>query len=518
MISSTLYLPNSYGFLPENLPQVSQAPNHVRVIEGENLIAYARPLYTSVDNPNNHVLSSNQPYDGVAKLILTRTDGTFGCSGTLASDHVHVLTAAHCVADDSGNYVLQSGTATFRGNGNPITVGIDASNSKKYPAYDGDFIKGNDIAILKLVTSLPNVPGIPHATSGSSVSSTVYKTGFGLSGYFSSGSSSSAYPFGTQREGQNRYDAFADMMYSALGLQSGTDYVPQAIYQFDSDDGTAKHDAFGFFFGISNLGLENNEVMSASGDSGGPTIQNGKLVGITSYGISLQYTNKQTSDCTKQFGSPKLDSSCGEFAGDTRVASYSNWIDGILTLSNSNNPPTADAGGPYTGTVGNAISFDGSGSSDSDGTISSYSWKFGDGATSIVENPSHAYATPGTYTATLTVTDDDGATDTSTASVTINGGSSQIHISSITPNNVGRGNTVNAVISGSGFEPGVEVSLSNGSGPTPTISYQFVNENTINISISAKSNGPPKSSVFDVVVTNPDLSSDILVGGFTINP
>jgi len=44
--------------------------------------------------------------------------------------------------------------------------------------------------------------------------------------------------------------------------------------------------------------------------------------------------------------------------------------------------PVADAGGAYSGTEGVAISFDGSGSSDPDGTIVSWLWDFGDGESS----------------------------------------------------------------------------------------------------------------------------------------
>lgn len=50
-------------------------------------------------------------------------------------------------------------------------------------------------------------------------------------------------------------------------------------------------------------------------------------------------------------------------------------------------------------------------STDSDGTVVGWSWDFGDGGSSSVQNPSHTYAAPGTYTVTLTATDDDGATD-----------------------------------------------------------------------------------------------------------
>ena len=82
--------------------------------------------------------------------------------------------------------------------------------------------------------------------------------------------------------------------------------------------------------------------------------------------------------------------------------------------------PTANANGPYSADAGTAISMSSAGSTDSDGSISSYSWNFGDGTVnSTAANPTHTYATAGTYTVTLTVTDNDGEKDTSTTTATI---------------------------------------------------------------------------------------------------
>lgn len=55
-------------------------------------------------------------------------------------------------------------------------------------------------------------------------------------------------------------------------------------------------------------------------------------------------------------------------------------------------------------------------------TIASYSWDFGDASTSTLQNPSHAYATDGTYNVTLTITTTDGCTDDITYPVTITPG------------------------------------------------------------------------------------------------
>ncbi|MCJ7472022.1 MAG: PKD domain-containing protein [Actinobacteria bacterium] len=85
----------------------------------------------------------------------------------------------------------------------------------------------------------------------------------------------------------------------------------------------------------------------------------------------------------------------------------------------ANEIPTASPGGPYTATAGREITFDGSGSSDPDGSIVEYIWDFGDGSdyTGSEEIITHVYDQKGNYTIELTVVDDKG--DISVASVTV---------------------------------------------------------------------------------------------------
>jgi len=74
-------------------------------------------------------------------------------------------------------------------------------------------------------------------------------------------------------------------------------------------------------------------------------------------------------------------------------------------------PPIADADGSYSCYVHETLLLDGSGSYDPDGTIIKYEWNFGDETTGTGEKPSHTYSSTGTFTVTLTVTDNHDLTD-----------------------------------------------------------------------------------------------------------
>ena len=93
-----------------------------------------------------------------------------------------------------------------------------------------------------------------------------------------------------------------------------------------------------------------------------------------------------------------------------------------VQVGTSNLPPTAAfAFTPTNPAVNGWIQFDGSASFDPDGSIASYAWSFGDGSTDRGAVAWHRYTLPGTYTVTLTVTDDDGASDSVSQTVQIGG-------------------------------------------------------------------------------------------------
>ncbi len=300
-------------------------PFQPRIIEYGDLTAIAVPMYTTVDDPANHVVGSGGSLDGVGKIILTRSDGTFLCSGALLSTGLHVLTAAHCVTDDFGNFVLNSATVTFEGTVTE-TISVDVPNSSAHPKFNGNFIRGYDVAVLTL-TSAPSSDinrYVIDRNSCDDVGSTPIKTGYGKSG---TGDNGDTLPSGTKRTGQNLYDDVGDTMYSALGLKANKDFVKGGVLQYDFDNGIASTDAFGFFFSNPDTGLGTNEIKSAPGDSGGPS-QNGNVItGVTSYGITLTFTDGRTSDVTPGV----IDSSFGEFSGDSRVSKYADFIDKITS-------------------------------------------------------------------------------------------------------------------------------------------------------------------------------------------
>lgn len=134
-----------------------------------------------------------------------------------------------------------------------------------------------------------------------------------------------------------------------------------------------------------------------------------------------------------QVGSTQLETIDVAYIADKTPAGSTSTIDWVYPNSQTQNgaafeiaiPPfgwvnTAPVASFTSSIAGLVVTVDGSGSSDADGTIASYSWDFGDGGTATGATPAaHTYATGGTYVVKLTVTDNDGASNSTTSNITV---------------------------------------------------------------------------------------------------
>ena len=154
---------------------------------------------------------------------------------------------------------------------------------------------------------------------------------------------------------------------------------------------------------------------------------------------------------------------------------------------------------------GLTCSFNASGSSDPDGTILSYAWSFGDATTGSGATVSRTYATGGTHTVTLTVTDNAAATSQTANTVTVNAPP----VASFTFACSGLTCSFNA--SGSSDPDGTIVSyvwsLGDGtSGSGPTVSHTYTAGGTYSLLLTVTDNGTATSTqAQSVTVVPPDM-------------
>jgi parallel beta-helix repeat protein len=138
-----------------------------------------------------------------------------------------------------------------------------------------------------------------------------------------------------------------------------------------------------------------------------------------SYPIGGNYWDDYTG--IDEFSGPDQDQLGPDGIGDTPYEIDADSHDYYPLMAPSVIPPTADAGVDQTVAVGDTVTFDGSGSSD-DSAVENYTWTFtydGVGQELHEVEPTFTFDVVGTYTVTLTVTDDEGATDTDEVVITV---------------------------------------------------------------------------------------------------
>jgi secreted trypsin-like serine protease len=191
----------------------------------------------------------------------------FFCTGSLLPTGLHILTAAHCLTQDTigseeipGAFVTEGAKVFF-----DLPTGrseLDAAEFYVNPLWDGNYDNANDVAVIKLAGEAPAAAERYDLYRGSDEFSQPFtKVGYGRSG---NGNTGRTINDGRKRYGQNTYDAVLSATNDrALG--------------YDFDNGLATNDAFGTLFGTPNTGLGLKEVFLALGDSGGPNFINGLL-------------------------------------------------------------------------------------------------------------------------------------------------------------------------------------------------------------------------------------------------
>jgi DNA/RNA endonuclease G (NUC1) len=182
-------------------------------------------------------------------------------------------------------------------------------------------------------------------------------------------------------------------------------------------------------------------------------------------------------------------------------------------VESNTQPPLATATGPINALAeGGTASFSAAGSLDPNGTIASFSWDFGDGGAATGETVTHVYAQDGTYTARLTITDNDGLTDTATMVVNV---TNVVPVVNTVPNasvNVGVAYTV----SGTFQDPGADawtatVNWGDGSAPSSvalggrsfTLTHTYATADLYTVTVTIADDDSSAASTHSVTVVQP---------------
>lgn len=262
-------------------------------------------------------------YSGIAGLVIDRPEGQSICTGSLINSF-QLITAAHCLADTSGNIVASSLQSVFFPEGGGTYVDTAAS-FLLHPDYSGAVFDDHDIAIINLGTEAPAGLDRYGLYFDNALGSGFEVVGFGRRGQGDTGSTIDA---GLRRRGFNVFEALGIDLLPFLGINTADN-----IYLFDFDNGLAANDALGYWLGEQYAGLGllyDLESNTAPGDSGGPSFVGGRIAAVTSFGLTFSASDPETGEIFSSDILAGLNSSFGEFAGSTSILENRPWLDTVV--------------------------------------------------------------------------------------------------------------------------------------------------------------------------------------------
>jgi PEP-CTERM motif/Trypsin len=296
--------------------------------------------------PGSPYAPSRPGKDGLGFLEINFPGlGTGFCSGSLMPDGRSIITAAHCVSFGDGVPAADGGNVYFyKGAGDPFyDLNYDAANPDfarlqiesiyVAPDYTGDVLDQNDVAIIRLADVAPDWATryqLAALQDPTGIDFTV--AGFGNNGPDGTVGAFGG-TFGRLREGDNRFEyRLGDGDFGTFWSDTFGEPFAQIEHSWVSDfdrTGDASVDAscivatalvgLGASGKFCDLGRGAREVGVAGGDSGGPQFVDGRIVAVTSYGLTFFTPGGDFDDA--------LNSSFGEFSGYAPLWLNRSWIE-----------------------------------------------------------------------------------------------------------------------------------------------------------------------------------------------